>query len=576
MSKLSLYRRIKYFFSKSFDIKTQVLIRVAISGVVIGIVGVAFRVATDKLSYLLYGGYYTKEHWYEWLYLPLICTSGGLLAGYITQKYAPDAAGSGIQQVKYALNTEGVVIKLRTIIVKFFGAIIAIASGLSLGREGPTIQIGAGLGSKISNLLGGQHRKRSIASGAGAGLAAAFNTPIAGVLFVIEELDRDFSSISLGPAIVGSVCAAVTCRLLYGDFFTFQFQSSGGTGFAMMPLYIVLGVITGVLGMFFQKSLLWGVRFYKKITVLPKWSFGAIAGLITGIVGLWLPEAIGGGHVTLEGTLAQAYVWWIIPLIFIFKYILTVIAYGSGVPGGIFAPALVLGALIGANLGNSIHVLFPGLDINPATFAFVGMGAFFAGVSRAPITSIVMLFELTGNYNLVLPLMFGCIIANIAAEKLHVGSIYENLLKEEGIELKAYSAPSYLSQFTVGEAMTQKTDTISDTMNLGDLYKLFESSTHTGFPVLNRKKELVGIVTKRDVQSAFDKKLTKKTLVTKFMSSDLKILGPKDSLHTAILMLYEYKIGRVLIVDPHHTTKLLGIITRSDIINFEANKELDH
>ncbi len=159
------------------------------------------------------------------------------------------------------------------------------------------------------------------------------------------------------------------------------------------------------------------------MSFIPAWTHGGIAGFLTGIVALWLPEAIGEGHATLEGTLAQAYIWWMIPLIFLFKYILTLIAYGSGVPGGIFAPSLILGALLGAMFGNSLNSLFPFLDLNPSTFAFVGMGAFFTAISRAPITSIVMLFELTGNYDLVLPLMFSCIIANVTSEKLHLGGI---------------------------------------------------------------------------------------------------------------------------------------------------------
>ncbi len=568
-------KKLKNFFITSFDIKTQILIRVAIIGVVIGFVAVGFRLAIEKLSHLLYEDYYTKEYWYEWLYLPLICMTGGLVASYLTQKFAPDAAGSGIPQVKHALSESGVVIRLRTVVVKFFAGIIGIASGLSLGREGPTIQIGAGLGSKISKLLGGKHRKRAIASGAGAGLAAAFNTPIAGVLFVIEELDKNFSSVSLGPAIVCSVSAAVTCRVLYGNFFTLPFVTDSINLLSSMPFYLFLGVICAIFGTYFQRSVLASLDVYNKLfQSIPKWTWGAIAGLLTGIVGLFLPQAIGAGHDTLEGVLAQGFQWYLLPLIFAVKYLVTVIAYGSGVPGGIFAPSLILGALLGATLGNFID--FAGFDVNTASFAFVGMGAFFTAVSRAPITSIVMMLEITGNYDLVLPLMFSCILANIGAERLKQGSIYENLLEKAGINIKEYSRPSYLQRFAVEDAMTRKVDTITEDLTLKELQAVFDHSHHSGFPVLDAQGNLTGIITTHDMHEAYDNQLNESTLASDLMARDLQVVHSNDNLHTAILKFYEFKIGRLLVVADDNPSKLVGIITRSDIINFEANKELDY
>ncbi len=568
--------KLKDFFSNSFDHKTQTLIRVAIIGVAIGIVAVAFRVLTEKFSDFLFYTYYSREPWMRWVLLPMFCILGGLIASFITVKFAPDAKGSGIPQVKHALNSNGVNIRFRTVIVKFIGGILGIASGLSLGREGPTIQMGAGLASKISKLLGGKHRKRAMASGAGAGLAAAFNTPIAGVIFVIEELDRNFSSISLGPAIVGSVTAAFTCRMLYGDFFTFHFQSDCPVTIVTLPIFVVLGVLCGIFGTYFQRSALFSIDVYRtKLSYIPAWAWGAVAGLITGIVGLWIPQALGSGHTTLEGVLAGAYKWSFIPLIFFAKYLLSVVAYGSGVPGGIFAPALILGALLGSMLGNLVNWIAPGLNIDPSSFAFVGMGAFFTAIARAPITSIVMLFELTGNYQLVLPLMFGCIIANVSAEKLKQGSVYENLLEKDGINIKEYSS-SYLQSFTIADAMTAKLDTVSNAMTLRDLHVLFDKSDHTGFPVLDAEGKLMGIVTQRDLHTAFDNNLSLEATVAEIMSTDLKVLSLNDNLNAAILKLYEFKIGRLLVVDDQDHKRLVGIITRSDIINFEASKEMDY
>lgn len=576
---MSELQKLKNFFTESFDHKTQILLRVALIGVLIGCVAVGFRRGIEILSHLIANFCSVTDvgtQWYTWLCFPLVTTCGGLLAGYITQKFAPDAKGSGIPQVKQALNTSSVVIKLRTAVVKFIGGMVAIASGLSLGREGPTVHIGAALASKVSRVLGGKHRKRAVASGAGAGLAAAFNTPIAGVIFVIEELDRNMSSLALGPAIVGSVSAAVTCRLLYGDVFTFQFESDQVTGLWGLPLFIFLGVLCAIFGVYFQRSIIWSLDAYEKIFTdkLPKWAWGGVAGFITGVVALYLPLAIGGGHATLESVLDDSLPVLLMLMIFMAKYFLTVIAYGSGVPGGIFAPAIILGALLGSIVGNASAAIFPDLGIIPANFAFVGMGAFFTAVARAPITSIVMLFELTGNYELVLPLMFACIIANISAERLKNGSIYKCLLEREGVDIKEYSSPSYLQRFSVEDAMTSTVDTINENEPLIRLIEAFDKTDHSGFPVIDDDNKLVGIVTNQDMHRISTDMKYDEFLVKNIMTKKPKILRPSDNLHTAIIKLYEYKVGRLLVVDDSDCDKLVGIITRSDIIHFEANQEL--
>ncbi len=574
---MSELKKLQKFFTESFDYKTQILLRVALIGVIIGVVAVAFRRGIEILAHFISQICTTTDgEWYTWLYFPLITTLGGLVAGYITQKYAPDAKGSGIPQVKQALNTSSVVIKLRTAFVKFFAGIIAIGSGLSLGREGPTVHIGAALASKISRVLGGKHRKRAVASGAGAGLAAAFNTPIAGVIFVIEELDKNMSSLALGPAIVGSVSAAVTCRLLYGDAFTFKFESTHVTDLWSLPLFIFLGVLCAIFGVYFQRSILWSLGAYEKVLTgkLPKWAWGGLAGFVTGVVALYLPQAIGGGHETLASVLDESLPLLLIIIIFMVKYFLTVVAYGSGVPGGIFAPTIILGALLGSIVGHVSGAVFPQLGVVPANFAFVGMGAFFTAVSRAPITSIVMLFELTGNYELVLPLMFACIVANVSAERLKKGSIYRCLLEREGIDIKEYSSPSYLQRFSVEDAMNSSVDTINENEPLINLIEAFDKTDHSGFPVVDNEGKLVGIVTKQDMHRISTDMKYDEFLVKNIMTKNPKVLRPSDNLHSAIIKFYEFKVGRLLVIDDNDNEALVGIITRSDIINFEASQEL--
>ena len=569
-------KKFKKLITETFDFKTQILLRVALIGIIIGVIAVAFRQGTDILARFILTITEDKTHWYQWLYFPFITALCGLLAGWLTQKFAPDAGGSGIPQVKQALNTSGVVIKLRTAVVKFVGGILAIASGMSLGREGPTIQIGAGLASKISRILGGKHRKRAVASGAGAGLAAAFNAPIAGVLFVIEELDRNMSSVALGPAIVCSVSAAVTCRILYGDFFTFHYEAASVTGLLGLPLFILTGIICALIGVKFQEAIILGLDAYEKVLgkKFPKWSWGAFAGFITGVVALYLPQAIGGCHSTLDAVLSNEFPLMLLVLALLAKFLLTVVAYGSGVPGGIFAPSLVMGALIGSVLGNLSNFFFPELGVIPANFAFIGMGAFLTAVTRAPITGIVMLFELTGNYALVLPLMFACIVAHIVADRIKKGSIYRWLLERDGVNIIETSSPSYLQRASVEDAMTTDVDTVGPNQTLVRLIELFDSTDHNGFPVVDEAGKLVGIVTNEDMHRISTDMKFDDFLVKNIMTPNPKIVRPGDNLHTAIIRLYEFKIGRLLVVDENDSQKLVGIITRSDIIHFEANQEL--
>ncbi len=373
--------------------------------------------------------------WWGWLVLPVLGGACAGMAGWLTARVAPEASGSGIPHIKGVLMHVRVLDWRRLLPVKFIGGVLAIGAGLSLGREGPTVQMGAAVGKAIGEWMHLPRRSRGqlIAAGAGAGLAAAFNAPLAGFIFVIEELQRELSPLTYGTALIAAVVADIVTRTLTGQFPSFHITGYPMPSLAALPLFAVLGVLAGLMGVAFNRSLLWTLRQFHGWTKMPRWARPALVAVLAGLLAWWLPQAVGGGHGTAEALLRGEYAavgfLGFLLLLFAAKFVLTVLSYGSGVPGGIFAPLLVLGALVGLMTGQVSGLAFPAFAHTPAAFAVIGMAAAFAAIVRAPLTGIVLILEMTNNYEQLFPLLVACMIAFLVAEHLHNKPIYEALLE---------------------------------------------------------------------------------------------------------------------------------------------------
>ena len=351
--------------------------------------------------------------WWGWLVVPMLGGISAGLAGWMTAHYAPEAAGSGIPHIKGVLMHVRTIYWRRLLPVKFLGGVLAIGAGLSLGREGPTVQMGAAVGKVIGELMHLPRRSRTqlVAAGAGAGLAAAFNAPLAGFIFVIEELQRELSPLTYGTALIAAVVADIVTRTFTGQLPSFHITGYSMPRLSALPLFAVLGVLAGLLGVIFNRSLLWTLRQFHGWTWMPRWAYPALVALLAGLLAWWLPQAVGGGHGTAEAILRGQYAavsfFGFLLLLFVAKFLLTVLSYGSGVPGGIFAPLLVLGALVGSMTGQVSELAFPSVAHTPAAFAVIGMAAAFAAIVRAPLTGIVLILEMTNNYEQLFPLAGG-------------------------------------------------------------------------------------------------------------------------------------------------------------------------
>ncbi|AVH66383.1 chloride channel protein [Nostoc sp. 'Peltigera membranacea cyanobiont' 213] len=540
-------------------------------GLVSGLAAVLLGQAVDwagawrvHLSYL----------WPAYLVLPGIGLVGGILAGWLVERFAPEASGSGMSEVKAVLARVPMPLNLRIALVKLVSATLVLGSGMPLGREGPTVQIGAALANQLSNWVptSPEHRRQLIAAGAGAGLAAAFNAPIAGVLFVVEELLQDVSGITLGTAILASFIASVISRL-YGshsldlNHLNLGF-SSHTTFFAQeIPFYLILGVLAGLLGILFNKSILASLAINRRLLNLSlPWRIG-IVGLVTGVVIALLPITFRNNAGLREILLVGSGDWLFAAIAFLVQFILIILTYGSGAPGGLLVPTLALGSALGYLVGATEQSL---LGMSAATtYAHVGMAAFFSAVSKVPITAVVIVFEMTTDFNLVLPLMIVSVIAYLVAEKIDSRSLYDLLLEWKGIHItKEPSTEGLLAQISAADVMQRRVETLSSQMSTDEAMQAFSDSHHRNFPILENGK-VVGIITQKDLVSLASQHLGGDTPISEIMTPEPVTISPTATLAHVLHILNRYHLSCLPVTEGR---KLIGIITRSDIIRVEAEK----
>lgn len=409
--------------------------RAALVGVGAGLMALAFRAALTGAD-LLRASLLTWAHSFSmigWIFPILFTLAGAVISVILTRRFAPEASGSGIPHLEAVLHRYRKLNWKRVLPVKFFGGIIAIGSGMALGREGPTVQMGGSIGDAVSRLLKVSNRERLtlISAGAGAGLAAAFNAPLSGLIFVLEEVRRDFQPIMFGAAFIAAVVADIITRIASGQFPVFSVPSYPTPPLSALPIFAVLGIVTGILGVAFNKGLLKSMNLFGKVPDKFKLPAVAVIGGLVGLVGWFLPDLMGSGHTLAESVLKGEVLLTAIPLFFLLRFLMTTMSYGTGAPGGIFAPLLVLGALLGLAIGTVGHQLFPLTVPIPAVFAVVGMAAYFTAIVRAPLTGIMLIVEMTGNYSQMLPLLVACFCAYIIAEILKDLPIYEALLERD-------------------------------------------------------------------------------------------------------------------------------------------------
>jgi chloride channel protein, CIC family len=407
------------------------LVLALIIGALTGLAVVAFILATERLGMRLYpvGG----APWRRLLF-PI---GGSLGVGYLLYKYFPNARGSGVPQTKAALYAREGRITLRTVLGKFFCTSATLASGIPLGREGPSVQVGAGIGSVLGRVLGlrTEQVKRLIPVGAAAAIAAAFNTPLAAVLFALEEIVGDLNAPVMGAVVLASATAWMVLRVSLGNHPLFKVPQYQLVHPAEFAVYAVLGVAGGLISAVFAKLLL-GIR--ERFLRFPRhtvWFQPLAGGLLVGVMGWFVPQVLGVGYGFVGEALNGNMAFKMMLLLVVLKLFAVTTSYASGNAGGIFGPALFIGAMLGGSVGTVAHHFFPHYTATPGAYALVGMGAVFAGVVRAPMTSVLMIFEMTQDYAVIVPLMIANLVSLFIASRLQHEPIYEALAVQDGIHL---------------------------------------------------------------------------------------------------------------------------------------------
>jgi chloride channel protein, CIC family len=404
-------------------------------GAVVGFVGALFRLALtradgwrDALIYWAYGSDLAGL-----LVVAAACAAATGLAAWLVCRYSPHASGSGIPHVEAVLDQKLPPAPPSLIPVKFAGGLLAIGSGQALGREGPTVQMGA----SIAYLLGKTFRRSwpdcqaLLAAGAGAGLATAFNAPIAGAVFVLEELVRRFDTRITIATFGASAGAILVGRVLLGNVPDFLVEPLPYAGFGTVTLHLVLGALAGALGVLYNRAILGALAAGVRLRRLPVEHRAALIGAVVGLLGWFRPSVIGGGEAITQHTLSAAEALPGLSLLFLFRFALGALSYGAGTPGGLFAPMLVLGAQSGVLFGMAFSSWFPDLAPSATALGVIGMAAFFTSVVRAPVTGIVLVTEMTASFTLLLPMLGACFAALVVAESLGSKPIYESLLEHE-------------------------------------------------------------------------------------------------------------------------------------------------
>ena len=560
VSSKRIFRQTEYFLQEI--VRSKIIVQAILVGLISGMLVVGFKVSINSLFLTIQKFLSAFPTWQKTLIFPLITTLGGLISGILVYKFAPETKGSGIPYVKMTMARMGIMTRIRSIIVKFFAGVAGIGTGLSLGREGPSVQLGAGAGALVGRLfkMSGTNQDKLIAAGAGSAIGATFNAPIAGTIFVLEELVQKFTPALLFPVLVSTVSAASLARHFLGSNPSFDLPKlQGGITLENIPVCIILGLVAGLLGVLFSKVIFFNNKLFDKMSKIPNYFKPAIAGLAVGLIGLVIPYVLGSGNFSVDLLLQHKFSLGLVLIIFIAKFFVTPFCFGSGAAGGIFLPMLMLGSFLGYIVSTVCNSF--GFHTDPIVIAILGMGAFLSAVARTPITAVVMVFEMTGGYSHILPIMLSAAIADLVAEKLNQKPIYASLI----VQNSKFGDAKILSELKVQDYMHRDVKTLTPTMTILEASKKIAEYKYKVYPVINESGKILGVVTRYDVEDAiFQGNPTTMTL-NKIMNPSPVVISTNKDLYVAYFRLHTNNIDKLPVIDKRK--RLCGIISREDIHN---------
>ncbi len=587
---------LKKFFHELIRVRILIVLLASVIGVVGGISAVTFRLMTE-----IFNQWFTAiPDYLGWPFIILMPTLGGLLAGVLITRFASEAKGHGVPEVMEAVALKEGEIRIRVPFVKMLASALSIGSGGSAGSEGPIAQISAGFGSIFGKIfkLNGRYTKLLVVCGVAAGISATFNAPIGGVLFGLEIIYGGIEAIAVIPVVLSSVVATAVSRIILGGEAIMKLTPFTLSNSWELIFFLILGLFLGLVGTFWIKIFYWIEDLFDRIKVSP-YIKPMIGGLMVGLIIIVFPQVMGGGYRVMESAFAGAIGFILLLTLGLLKMLTTSFTLGSGGSGGVYAPSLFIGAMFGGAFGLAIQFLLfgrimgpfepvfsylgsilgplgpalhPYFGFHPMAYALVGMAALFAAAGRCPLTVIVMVMEMTNDYYLILPLMIACAASYILSRAIMKDDIYTLKIRRRGIDYAAKRRGDLLDVTKVGDVMVTNVTTVTPNMTVFQVLELMEKQHHMGYPILDEGK-LVGVI---DIAEVTEEILEKKgeEMVGKIPIKEYMTIGPDESVHAALDKMVQYGVDRLIVVDPRDESKMLGLITRTDILYLHEVKFL--
>lgn len=497
----------------------------------------------------------------------LIPVLGGVIVGLVARYFIGAERHHGVAGIMEAAALAGGRLRYRRLPAKTIAAALSIGAGASVGPEDPSVQIGANLASMFGQKLHlSDERMRSlIAAGAAGGIAAAFNAPIAGVFFALEIILGEISGGAFGIVVLASVISSVFTQAVSGSEPAFHVPAYEFGSPWELPLYLGLGLLAGPAAALYIRLLYFAQDTFRRIA-LPAWLKPALAGLVVGSVAIFLPQVMGVGYETIGNILTgQGFSFWLLLALCLSKLILTPVSIGGGFPGGVFAPALFIGAALGAAYAVLLAPLFPGLNILPGAFAMVGMAAVLAGTVHAPLTAVILLFEMTNDYRIILPLMFAVIVSMFLSQRLVRDSVYTLGLARKGIRLERGRDIDVLETISVSDVMGQAPLTLLESDGVEHVAEVFSATRHHGLPVVNAQAEVTGIVTTQDLSRVLDQDAAG-LVVADIFTRDIITAYPDETIGQVLRRMVGRDIGRMPVISRSNPKQMVGWLRRTDLL----------
>ena len=558
------------FRIKSFDQLFVIIMAMAI-GVFAGVISAGFRSLIETFRHVFWGkGALIDVVQAAPLYLKILVPAfGGALVASFVKRFAPEAKGHGVPEVMNAVATQNGFIRMRVVLVKAFASAMSIATGASVGREGPIVQIGSAFGSSIGQLfqVSVRRMKTLIGCGAAAGIAATFNAPIAGAIFASEVILGDFSAAAIGPIIIASVFGTVVSRALYGDFPAFIPPEYALHSPIEIVFYILMGLIIGVVAWLFVRTL------YKSEDIFDAWKApialkGLVGGALLGLVGVYLPQILGVGYETMDVVLSGKMALTLAAGLVLAKIFATSLSMGFGASGGVFAPSLFIGSMLGGAIGGVFHIMFPEITASSGAYALVGMAAMVAATTHAPVMAVLIIFEMTSEYSVILPLMITSIIAMVISSRLLKGSnIYTLKLLRRGIDIYGGTDINVLDKIKIKTLKKKIVDTVPESMTLQELLEKMSTSAASNFYVKDSTDRLSGVITHSAMRRYLNhhEAIPHDVTVVDMMNQKFEVITDDTPIHEALRKMVEMDLEALPVVD--HDFMLNGELERMAIVH---------